>query len=128
MTSVRGEATVESIFIRDLRAVCIIGINPRERVDPQEIVINIRMDAALQAACASDDITDTIDYKALKDQLLAFCNQSAYFLIERLADEIATRVLAYSAKVQRVEVCVDKPGALTGARSVAVQVERFRGN
>jgi FolB domain-containing protein len=118
---------MESIFIRDLRAVCIIGINPRERIDPQEIVINIRMDAVLQGACTSDDIADTIDYKGLKDQLLIFCNQSSYFLIERLADEIAQRVLAYSPKVCHVEVCVDKPGALTGARSVAVQVERSRG-
>ena len=117
---------MESIFIRDLRAVCIIGINPRERVDPQEIVINIRMDAALHKACRSDDIDDTIDYKVLKDELLAFCNQSSYFLIERLADAIAQRILDYSAKVGRVEVCVDKPGALTGARSVAVRVERSR--
>ncbi|MFU8780324.1 MAG: dihydroneopterin aldolase [Kiritimatiellia bacterium] len=117
---------MESIFIRDLRAVCIIGINPRERVDPQEIVLNIRMDADLQDACRSDDISDTIDYKVLKDQLLAFCNQSSYFLIERLADEIAQRILSYSPKVGRVEVCVDKPGALTGARSVAVRVERAR--
>ncbi len=117
---------MESIFIRDLRAVCIIGINPRERVDPQEIVINIRMDANLSRACKSDDIADTIDYKVLKDELLTFCNQSAYFLIERLADEIAMRVLAYSAHVHHVEVTVDKPGALTGARSVALRVERTR--
>ena len=118
---------MESIFIRDLRAVCIIGINPRERVDPQEVVINIRMDADLKGACQTDDISYTIDYKVLKDQLLAFCNASSYFLIERLADEIAQRVLAYSGKVHTVEVCVDKPGALTGARSVAVRVERTRG-
>jgi len=117
---------MESIFIRDLRAICIIGINPRERIDPQEIVINIRMDADLGDACRSDDIADTIDYKVLKDQLLSFCTQSSYFLIERLADEIARRVLAYSGRVHQVEVSVDKPGALTGARSVAVRVERRR--
>ncbi len=117
---------MESIFIRDLRAVCIIGINPRERIDHQEIVINIRMDGDLSKACHSDDIGDTIDYKVLKDELLAFCNQSSYFLIERLADEIAQRVLAYSHHVRHVEVTVDKPGALTGAYSVAVRVERTR--
>ncbi len=114
------------IYIRDLRAVCIIGINPRERVDPQEIVINICMEADLGDACASDDIADTIDYKVLKDELLSFCTRSQYFLIERLADEIAQRVLAYSSRVQGVQVTVDKPGALTGARSVAVSVERSR--
>jgi FolB domain-containing protein len=120
------EMRMESIYIKDLRAVCIIGINPRERVDPQEIIINIKMDADLSRACASDDIADTIDYKVLKDELLTFCQASSYFLIERLADEIAQRVIAFSEKVAAVRVCVDKPGALTGARSVAVCVERSR--
>lgn len=115
----------ERIFIRDLRVACIIGINPRERVEPQDVVINIAMECDLADACASDAIGDTVNYKTLKDALTAFCSQSAYFLIERLADEIATRCLA-DTRVRRVTVCVDKPGALTGARSVAVEVERGR--
>ncbi len=117
---------MEWIEIRDLRAICIIGINPRERVDPQEIIINIRMEADVAKACRSDDIADTIDYKVLKDEILAFCTASSYYLIERLADEMAQRVLAYSERVQGVRVTVDKPGALTGARSVAVTVSRSR--
>jgi dihydroneopterin aldolase len=116
----------ERIFIRDLRVPCIIGINPRERVEPQDVVINIRMDCDLAAACASDAIEDTVNYKTLKDELTAFCSQSSFFLIERLADEIASRCL-WLDRVRRVTVSVDKPGALTGARSVAVEVERSRG-
>jgi len=115
----------ERIYIRDLRVTCIIGINPGERVDPQDVVINICMECDLTAACASDAIEDTVNYKTLKDELTTFCTNSSYFLIERLADEIAFRCLA-DVRVQRVKVCVDKPGALTGARSVAVEVERGR--
>jgi len=115
----------ERIYIRDLRVTCIIGINPRERIEPQDVVINICMVCDLAAACASDAIADTVNYKTLKDELTAFCSKSSYFLIERLADEIATRCLA-DGRVRRVTVCVDKPGALTGARSVAVEVERSR--
>ena len=115
----------ERIMIRDLRVTCIIGINPRERVEPQDVVINIAMECDLAAACVSDAIEDTVNYKTLKDELVAFCTQSSYFLIERLADEVAARCLA-DARVRRVTVCVDKPAALTGARSVAVEVERGR--
>ncbi len=115
----------EKIYIRDLRVTCIIGINPRERVDPQDILINIMMECDVAAACASDAIADTVDYKTLKDELVAFVAGSSFFLIERLADQVAARCLA-NARVKRVCVCVDKPGALTGARSVAVEVERCR--
>ncbi len=116
---------MERIYIRDLTVPCIIGINPRERVEPQDVVINIRMDCDLKAACASDDIADTVNYKTLKDELVSFCGRSSFFLIERLADEIASRCLA-DPRVQRVTVGVDKPGALTGARSVALELERCR--
>lgn len=115
----------ERIHIRDLRVACIIGINPRERVEPQDVVINIRMDCDLASACKSDSIEDTVNYKTLKDELTAFCANSSFFLIERLADEIAARCMV-PARVRQVTVSVDKPGALTGARSVAVEVERRR--
>lgn len=115
----------DRIYIRDLRVTCIIGINPVERVEPQDVVINIVLECDLAEACASDAIEDTINYKTLKDELVAFCSHSAFFLIERLADEIARHCLN-RPRVTRVTVCVDKPGALTGARSVAVEIERHR--
>ena len=116
---------METIYIRDLRVACIIGVNPRERVEAQDVVINILMNCDLAAACKSDDIEDTVNYKTLKDDLVEYCAQSSCFLIERLADGIAMRCLD-DPRVRRVRVCVDKPGALTGARSVAVEVERSR--
>ncbi len=115
----------ERIFIRDLRVTCIIGINPVERVEPQDVIINIAMECDLAAACKSDAIEDTVNYTTLKDELVAFCSRSSFSLLERLADEIAMRCMG-DRRVQRVTVSVDKPGALTGARSVAVEVERRR--
>lgn len=118
-------ATTERIFIRDLRVHCILGINPRERVESQDILINIQLDCHLGEACHSDRIEDTVDYKVLKDELLEFCSQSSFFLIEHLAECVAELCLKQE-RVQTVKVCIDKPGALTGARSVAVEVERCR--
>lgn len=116
---------MERIYIRDLRVTCIIGINPQERADPQDILINICMKCDLTDACRSDAIEDTVNYKTLKDELITFCQQSSFFLIERLADEIASRCLRQE-RVRSVKVSVDKPGALTGASSVAVEVKRYR--
>jgi len=116
----------DKIYIRDLTVHCIIGINPHERVEEQEVRINIVMECDLTRACHSDAIEDTVNYKSLKDELVTFVKGSQFFLIERLAEEIATRCLARD-RVSRVVVSVDKPGALTGARSVAVEIERSRG-
>ena len=116
----------DKIHIRDLKVQCIIGTNPHERVEEQEVCINIMMDCDYRAACTSDSIEDTVNYKTLKDELVAFVKASDFFLIEKLAEEISSHCLARE-RVSRVVVSVDKPGALTGARSVAVEIERSRG-
>ncbi len=113
------------IFIRDLAVPCIVGINPRERVEPQTVLVNIRLACDLSTAALSDRIEDTVNYKTLKDELVAHVSGSAYFLIEKMAQAVASICLQRPG-VEAVRVSIDKPGALTGASSVAVEIERRR--
>lgn len=115
----------DRIHLRDLRVECIVGIRPKERVEKQTVVINVTMECDLAPAAASDRIDDTVDYKVLKDRLVADIGRSQHFLIEKMAQHVADLVLA-DRRVQAVTVTVDKPGALTGARSVAVEITRRR--
>ena len=117
---------MDKIFIRDLTVNCIIGILPRERVTPQQVQLNLVLECDLSAAAASDDIADTVDYKQLKDAIVERVERSEELLIERLAQRVADLCLEHP-RVQRVTVCLDKPGALTRARSVAVEITRERG-
>jgi FolB domain-containing protein len=114
---------MDRIYIRDLVVNCIIGTEPHERIEKQDICINIRMECDFRDACESDCLDDTMNYKTLKDELVEFLEASEYLLIEKMAGEIAKRCLAHE-RVLSVVVSVDKPGALTGARSVAVEIER----
>ena len=118
-----GEAKWDRIYIRDLTCRCIVGINPDEREKKQDILLNITLFADLRDACRSDDIHDTVDYKGIKQSVIDFVEQSSFFLIERLADEVARIALA-NERVHAVEVTIDKPGALRFARSVAVSIFR----
>ncbi|MCH8199733.1 MAG: dihydroneopterin aldolase [Chloroflexi bacterium] len=73
----------------------------------------------------TDRIEDTVDYKTIKKELLAMVESSEAYLVERLAQQVAAIGLA-SPLVQRVDVTVDKPGALRFADSVAVEISRSR--
>lgn len=120
-----AEQTLDRIHIRDLRVRCIIGIYPEERRAKQEIEINLLLFADLRPAGASDNIADTVDYKSVKKAVVAHVEVSECLLVERLAQEIADICLAVPG-VQKVQVTVDKPGALRFARSVAVEITRAR--
>lgn len=116
---------LDRIFIRDLQARCIIGINPDERREKQDVIVNITLHADLSAAGKSDDIQDTADYKNIKKEVLALVESSEFLLIERLAEQIANIALKPDL-VERAVVSIDKPGALRFARSVAVEVTRSK--
>jgi D-erythro-7,8-dihydroneopterin triphosphate epimerase len=114
---------MDKIFIRELALRCIIGIYPEERVEKQDIIINLEMGCDLRKAGRSDDLRDTVDYKNIKKAILKLVEKSSYLLIESLAENIADIALA-DDKVQQVVVTIDKPGALRFARSSAVEITR----
>jgi dihydroneopterin aldolase/D-erythro-7,8-dihydroneopterin triphosphate epimerase len=115
----------DEIHIRDLMVRCIIGVFPHERQEKQEVIFNIILYTDMRRASASDDLTDTVNYKQVKKNILAMVEDSEYQLIEALAERTAQICLAVPG-VQRVRVELDKPGALRFARSVAVAIVRDR--
>jgi FolB domain-containing protein len=113
------------IHIRDLHTRCIVGINEEERREKQDVIINVSLACDLAKAIATDRLEDTINYRAIKKNILRLVEQSMYHLLECLADSIADECLTHPL-VSAVTVTVDKPGALRYARSVAVEITRSK--
>ncbi len=113
------------VNIDDLQLRTIIGINPDERVNLQDIFVSIRLQTDTRAAGTSDDIADAVNYRTLTKEVIDLVESTQYFLVEKLAEEIA-RVCLQDERVARVSVRLRKPGALRFARSVGVTIERSR--
>jgi D-erythro-7,8-dihydroneopterin triphosphate epimerase len=120
-----GGLTLDRVEIKDLLLRGIIGINSEERRDRQDIVINIVMWSDFRPAAARDDVNETVNYRTITKRIIEHVENSQYYLVETLAQSIA-EICLQDAHVQRVQVGVDKPGALRFARSVGVSVERSR--
>ena len=118
-------ANDDKISIRDLSIRCIIGVNEDERTEKQDVVINVTLFTDTRKAGQTDALEDSVDYKNVKKNILSLVESSEFLLIEKLADEIA-KVCLDDSKVQKVNVTVDKPGALRYTRSVAVEIVRTR--
>ncbi len=115
----------DKIHIRDLALSCIIGVNHDERTVKQDVVINVILFTDTRKAGQTDVLEDSVDYCTVKKAILSLVENSDFLLIERLADEIA-KVCLDDSKVQKVNVTVDKPGALRYTRSAAVEIVRTR--
>ncbi len=119
------DRTLDKIHIRKLFLRCILGINEEERRKKQDVVIDITLHADLEKACLSDNMDDTVNYKVIKEKAIDVVEGSSYFLVEALAEKVAA-VCIENPRVERVDVTVDKPGALRFASSVGVEIVRFR--
>ncbi len=116
----------DRVFIRDLAVRCIVGVDEYERREKQDILIHLTMHTDLRKAGRTDALEDTVDYRAIKKRILHLVEESRFRLIEALAQSIADECLR-DERVERVEVVVEKPGALRFARTVGVQIVRRRG-
>jgi FolB domain-containing protein len=114
---------MDQIFISDLIARGIIGINDSEREKPQEILINLILFGDLSRAGKSDDLKDSINYRTVAKKVMAHAESVQRFTVEALADDLAHLCLEESG-VQKVRVRVEKPGAVRFSRSVGVEIER----
>ncbi len=114
---------MDIIYLRDLRIDTIIGIYEWERRVRQTVIIDLEMAADIRRAAATDNIEDTLNYKAVAKRLIAFVGESSFQLVETLAERIAEIVLR-EFDVPWVRLRVNKQGAVRGARDVGVIIER----
>lgn len=116
---------MDQVFIRDLIARGIIGVNNWEREKPQEILINIVLFADLNKAGSSDNIQDGVNYRTVAKKVLAHAETAQRQTVEALAADVA-RLCLDQPGVQQVRVRVEKPGAVRFSRSVGVEIERSK--
>jgi FolB domain-containing protein len=117
---------MDRILIEDLVARCVLGVSAEERREKQEVVINLALATDTRAAGKSDRFADAVDYRAIKQRVLAAVEESQFHLVEALAQRVAEICLDHPG-VREAQVTVAKPSALRFARSVGVQITRRRG-
>ncbi len=116
----------DRILIKNLLVRGILGINPEERVNRQDILVSMELYTHIDTAAATDDIAAAVNYKKVTKDVIAHVEQANDNLIEKLVSDVADLVLAGYPRVEAVTVLVEKPGALRFARSVGIEITRTR--
>ena len=116
---------MDKIIISDLLVRGIIGINDSERVNEQDILINITLQSDTRKAGLSDTLTESVNYRTVAKAVIAHAQSAKRFTVEALAEDIAAICLQQPG-VHIATVRVEKPGAVRYARSVGVEIERKR--
>jgi dihydroneopterin aldolase len=81
------------------------------------------MGTDISKAASTDDISYTLDYKAVSKRISSFIEESSFFLVETMAEEVAKIILS-EFPTPWVRVTLNKKGAIRGATDVGIQIER----
>jgi len=114
---------MDKVFIKDLLVRGIIGVNDWERETLQDILINV---VAFTDTCRvgkTDDLADSVNYRTLAKKIQSHTESSKRFTVEALANDLAVICLEEKGVI-KVNVRVEKPGAVRFAKSVGVEIER----
>lgn len=111
------------VFVKGLKVEAVIGVYDWERAINQPILIDIALETDISRAAVSDEVKDALNYKAVCDDVSAWCKEIQAELLEYLAGQLADRIIAnYSCKT--VTLSVAKPTAIAQADAVGVQITR----
>jgi FolB domain-containing protein len=115
----------DEIEVQKIRVNAILGLYPEERITPQDIIVSAKLYLDLTNAGQSDDLQDTVDYDSLHRAIAAMAEETAYLLIEKLADH-AAQICLENPLVQACSITVEKPQALELADNIAITIHRSR--
>jgi len=114
---------MDIIYLKELKIDTVIGVFDWERQIKQTVVLDLEMATDIHKAASTDNIDDTLNYKAIAKRLIDFVSLSEFQLIETLAEQIV-KIILTEFSVLWVRLQLSKPGAVRGARDVGVIIER----
>jgi len=113
------------IRINDLRVRALIGAYSWERVNKQELVINITIEYDAAKACSTDKLKDALDYESVATKAIKTVERSRYTLLEKLVHKLLAGIIS-DQRVVAAYVRIDKPQALSQARCVSFELSAKR--
>lgn len=112
------------LFLHDLIVEGKHGVLPHEKEQAQTFRINLELTYDASASQTSDEITDAVDYAAVRQTVIDIVTEHSYNLLERLAKVIADTLLE-DQRLTTVTIRIDKPTIFDDVvPGVALTIER----
>ena len=120
----------DRVFIKGLRLVTVIGVNPWEREEAQNVTVNLTLHkptptTALTDSGAAPPFDPAYDFRTVVKAVSSYVEKSTYKTVEALVTSVAL-VACRKCGIEKVTVSVEKPSALTFADCAGVEITRHR--
>jgi D-erythro-7,8-dihydroneopterin triphosphate epimerase len=113
------------IRINDLKVRTLIGAHSWEKVNKQELILNITIEYDASKACNSDKLKDALNYDFVAAKAIKITERSHHTLLEKLTSKLLHGIMS-DRRVLAAHVRVSKPQALAQANAVSFELSSER--
>ncbi len=114
---------MEKIIVKGLKLFAYHGVNPEEKVDGQNFVLDITAELDAGVAKSTDNVDDTVSYAKIIKTVRAVFTAESYDLIEYAANKVGVEIMETYPALEKVTVLLKKPEAPIKADFDYVAVE-----
>ena len=114
-----------TVFIKDFIIEEIIGIHEHEKIKKQKIKFNIILDVNKNSIPDEKDIKSIVDYEKITNKLENLTKSKKYNFLESLAEDSFKEIFE-DTRINSIRIKIEKPDAITNAKSVGVEVFKSR--
>ena len=107
--------------IKALKFKVIIGTQPHEREQPQELLADVSFEYDASLASETDALGHAVDYAAVYEKIMAKVSGTKFLLLERLAGFILS-IIMEDTRVMFAEVALYKQGVFPSAGVVVLKM------
>jgi dihydroneopterin aldolase len=118
-----GEVNLDRVFIEGLEVDTLIGAYDWERKIRQCLRLDLSFGWDNRPAAATDDLTKALDYAQVAARIQAFATEAEFILVETFAERLA-ELLMNEFQIPWLHLRLTKPGAVSAALGVGVEIER----
>lgn len=121
---------LDRLSLRGMRFDCIVGLFDFERNTPQPVELDVTLHFDTRSAAKQGKLTNTVDYSRLLGELRFILVAGRFRLLESAAEAVAAWLLMPPSQdvprpqVERVDVCLSKLVALSGAAVPTLEIQR----
>ena len=119
---------MDKILIRNLKIFAYHGVNPEEKVQGQNFILDIDAFVDISVPCKTDRVDDTVSYAEIIEETIRIFTSRKYDLVERAAERVSEGLFERFEKIQALRILLKKPDAPIDAdfEYVGVEIERNR--
>ena len=117
---------MDKILIRNLKIFAYHGVNPEEKVQGQNFILDIDAFVDISVPCKTDNVDDTVSYAEIIEETVRIFTSRKDDLVERAAERVSEGLFEKFEKIQALRILLKKPEAPIDAdfEYVGVEIER----